>query len=264
MPLYATPSGVAKFPPFYIAFKGFAFFLSNPRLWVVPLLASALLAVLTLAAATGSVVFLWPSSDIGFWSYILKAMLALGAGAGVLLLCWTIVLPAAFGLVFEGLVKGVYKLTGSPVAEEKIIASLGSTLRVLLSTLGWRILWPVVGILTSFIFGPLGLIVSAFGFGHIASIDAFDLALAMKGVPGSQRVRFVKSEAGRLFSAAAGGGVLGALLSISIVGWVFYYPAMFAGAALHMAAEMPTPWHQGSTALPGHSAPQLPQQGAQR
>jgi hypothetical protein len=101
-----------------------------------------------------------------------------------------------------------------------------------LRTLGWRILWPVVGLIGSLFLGPVGYILSSLGVGHISAMDAVDLSLSLKGVTGSDRSRYISAQDSAIFSAAAGCGLLSFVLSITVVGWVLYYPCVYTGAAV--------------------------------
>ncbi|GAB4154823.1 MAG: hypothetical protein Kow00107_04760 [Planctomycetota bacterium] len=232
------------FPPFGMAFKGTDFFVSNPKLWIQPLLWTALLIALTAALTFLSTSWMWPEWDGKIWSYVLDLLKALGVGIGVLLVCWTLVLPMAFALVYEGLVRSVFRMLGSRVIEEKLHKAVLSRLIFIIKTIGWRLLWPVAGLLGSLFFGPLGVFVSNFGFGHIAAMDSLDLALSLKGIPGNERAKYISRQSGDVFNVGMGCGLLSFVLSITIVGWILYYPSVYTGAAIWAASLPDGHWEQ--------------------
>ncbi|MDZ7814694.1 MAG: hypothetical protein U5N86_01415 [Planctomycetota bacterium] len=90
----------------------------------------------------------------------------------------------------------------------------------------------MAGIVSSFVFGPLGFVVSQMGLGHIAALDAADLALAMRQVPGSQRAEVMKNRSKDIALAGLGGAIVSSVLSFTLVGWIFFIPSMFTGGAL--------------------------------
>ena len=217
-------------------FSGFMYFCSHPKLWFYPLL-FVLIGILLALVAVGSVVYLnWPSYDGTWWQIILDFLLTIGLALGVFLLFWVAVLPIMLGFAFDGLVKQVYKDKGIGALEERTFASVKSAIQVLIRTIGWRILWPILGVVTSFIFAPLGIIISEFGIGHIAAIDAFDLALAMRGISGKQRAKLAHVHNSDIFNAGLSGGILSSGLSFLIITWPLFFPSMFTGMALWIAA----------------------------
>ena len=116
--------------------------------------------------------------------------MAFGYSAAIAPLAWVLVLPLLMGMVFESTVGRVLVKHGASRAGERLLTSVRSSVSVLLRTLHWRLLWPLLALIFTFsvVLSPFTLLISAIGLGHIAVIDGLDVALALRGVPGRARV----------------------------------------------------------------------------
>ena len=219
-----------------LSFEGLTYFFFHPKLWFLPLLTVLGVMILAVLTVVLTVSFTWPEWGIGFWKYMGGVFLSLGVSVASLLFFWAVGLPIVLGFAFDGLVKSIYKRKGVQIREEGVFASMYSVAQALLRTLGWRIFWPVAGLVSSLVFGPLGFVVSQLGLGHIAALDATDLALAMRKVPGSMRARAMKDRSKDIALAGLGGALVSSVLSFTLIGWIFFIPAMFTGGALWLGS----------------------------
>jgi hypothetical protein len=213
--------------------RGLSFFVEHPRLWWRPLLATLIAWGLIVAAAIATTMWQWPVSGIGWWSYTWRGGVAIGLGLSAALAGWLIVLPIALSLAYEQLARQCQRLAGAPAAdEENIMAALVSTARVIIATLPVRLAWLVLSVGASIVGGPLGIVVGAIGIGHIGAIDAVDIALAVRGVPGHERVQALRRNAKMIHGGMLSAALLSIALGVTVVGWVLWMPGMVCGAAL--------------------------------
>ena len=118
--------------------------------------------------------------------------------------------------------------------------------------------------LSSF-FGPLGLLVGAFGMAHLACIDAFDMALAVRGLSGARRRETMRAHRDEIVQGAMAGAVMNLGLGVTVLGWILWLPAMVSGAALQVlswpeVAALPAP-APAAVPVEAHADPALPPPG---
>ena len=99
---------------------------------------------------------------------------------------------------------------------------------------GARLLLPAGGLRVRgcFFFGPLAMFLAQVGMGHIAIIDACDLSLTIQGEPVSKRIQALKSRLLPILTAGIIAGMLSMILSTTIIGWLFWLPAVYVGCTL--------------------------------
>jgi hypothetical protein len=210
---------------------GVTVLLKHPALWRRPFLALLIAWVALLGAGVGVGWWRWPAGPMNWWPYPLHASIALGLSLATMLLVWIVALPLLMSLAMEHLAREVQRLTGAPPArDESFVAALGSTLLVMVRTLHLRLGWTGLSLVCSF-FGPLGVIIAAFGMAHMASIDALDTALVVRGIPGRRRLELLRIHRDDLINGALAGSVLNLALGLTVVGWVVWLPSLVAGAA---------------------------------
>lgn len=213
--------------------QGLAFFLRHPSLWWRPLLATTVVWAVVITGAVYATIWQWPGSGSGWWSYTWHLFAALGIGLSVALVGWLIVVPIALSFVYEQLARHCHRLSGAAESsEEPIHRSLVSTARVVIATLPLRLGWLVLSLTGSIVGGPVGIVVGALALGHVGAIDAVDIALAVRGVPGAERLRALRENKGMIRGGMLYAAALSFALGITVVGWILWMPAMVCGAAL--------------------------------
>jgi hypothetical protein len=216
--------------------NGLGVFLKHPHLWRRPFIGLLLVWIVLLAASIGVGWWWWPAAALTIWPWLLHASLALGLATVTALAAWIILLPLVMSFAMEHLAREVQRLAGAPPpTSESMLASLGSTLHVLLRTLPLRIAWMGVALIASF-FGPLGVVVGAFAMAHMAAIDAMDTAMAARGIPGRRRMEIQRLHRGELIQGAGVGAAMNIGLGLTVLGWLLWLPAMVAGAAARVIA----------------------------
>ncbi|NRA90680.1 MAG: hypothetical protein HRU43_06100 [Simkaniaceae bacterium] len=119
-----------------------------------------------------------------------------------------------------------------PVKGEGSFQAAVSSIQVIFRTLGWRLFWPLLTLIAIFFFGPLSMFIAQIGMGHIAVIDACDLALTIQGEPVSKRVQALKKRVIPILLSGFVAGVLSMILTTTIIGWLFWLPGVYVGCTL--------------------------------
>jgi hypothetical protein len=213
---------------------GLGVFLKHPVLWRRPLAALLVGWVLLLAAGGGVGWWWWPPGPANIWPWPLHVGIALGLAVAATQLAWILILPLVMSFALEHLAREVQRQAGAtPASEESILAALGSSLHMLLRTLPLRLGWTGAAVLSSF-FGPLGILVGAFGMAHLACLDSFDLALAVRGIPGKRRRELLRAHRDDVIQGAMAGAVMNLGLGVTVLGWLLWLPALVAGASVRV------------------------------
>jgi hypothetical protein len=236
--------------------RGVWLFLRHPRWWIRPLAGM----FLSLCAIIGLGIFtawwLWPgAADVG-WLYWWWSLFAVGMGCAVVVITWVVSLPVLMSLLLEDLARQVLRytkqypvtfphLTGSEKlsdlatgiekmseAELPMLPGLLASLRVLGGTLVPRLGWMGASLLSGIVVPPSGIVVSALGMGHIACIDACDIALSLHGLDGEHRLSALRAHRNEIRQAALTAGVLNLGLAATIIGWIVWLPGIVVGAVL--------------------------------
>ncbi|MBA3707577.1 MAG: hypothetical protein H0W83_02010 [Planctomycetes bacterium] len=211
--------------------SGLALFLKQPALWRRPLAFLLVGWVLLVSTGVGVTWWRWPAHHDGWWPWTMQALLAMGLGIVSVLGLWILLLPVLMVFALEGVARRMQREAGAPPAtEESLARSLASSLHVLMRTLPMRLGWTGLALLSSF-FGPLGLLVGAFGMAHLAAIDAMDTALAVRGIPGPSRMAALRAHREDVIGGSMVGAVLNIALGLTVVGWIVWLPGMVCGAA---------------------------------
>lgn len=242
--------------------QGLGTFLKYPVLWRRPLAALLVSWIALIGAGGGVAWWWWPVGTANWWPWPLHLFLAIGLGIAAALLAWILILPLVMSFALEHLAREVQRRAGAvPANEESILAALGSALTLTMRTLPLRLGWTGLALLSSF-FGPLGLLVGAFGMAHLACIDAFDMALAVRGLSGAQRREAMRAHRDEIVQGAMAGAVMNLGLGVTVLGWILWLPAMVSGAALRVlswpevaALASPAPVQVEARADPAISPP---------
>jgi|JI10StandDraft_1071094.scaffolds.fasta_scaffold04644_2 hypothetical protein len=211
---------------------GIGYFIARPYLWLVPLL-TALIAFFVLTMAFFLTAYLsWPSSTLTWLSYTWGIFKSLGYASLILIGLWVSIFPIILNFAFENMIGKILHDQRIPVKGEGALKATVSSIHVIIRTLGWRIFWPLVTLISLFFFGPLAMILAQIGMGHIAIIDAADLSLTLQGHTAKQRIHALKSRFIPILTAGFIAGILSMILTATIIGWLFWLPGIYAGVTL--------------------------------
>ncbi len=214
--------------------KGVSLYLGRPQLWGWPLLAMLAALVVIGGVFFAILVWQWPLSHevIGWWRWTLGMITAFGKAGGVALGLWLVGMPLLLGVACEQVAKRVQDDAGAPPMEAGLALSMAATMRVVLNTLHIRLAWMLVAIIAMFVTGPFGLLVGALAVAHVACIDAVDVALAMRGFTGAQRLAMMERHRPWLRQGALTAAAVSVALGATVIGWLFFLPGLVAGASL--------------------------------
>ncbi|MDA3960088.1 MAG: hypothetical protein PF961_04820 [Planctomycetota bacterium] len=215
--------------------RGLGYFLRHPRLWLEPMVFTLAGWCVVLGLAIGVAWTTWPGESVeGWWGTTVAVLIALGWGAVALVFSWLALIPVLIGLAYEALVKRVMTANGVELGTESTISSMKSSAIILLRMLPFIVMYPILALICNLtgILAPLGLFIGQFGLAHIATMEAGDLCLSVRGLSGSQRWRVLQTHRRDILASAFVGALLSMLLSFTFVGWLLFLPAMFTGAAL--------------------------------
>ncbi len=127
------------------------------------------------------------------------------------------------------------KSTPASKAEEARESNWKPTPEAKSKAIGFRVIAGVLWLLASwaslFLPQPLPLIVGAIAQARIAVIDAVDIALAVRGVPGSRRLALMRCHRTDMRVGATLAAVLNMALGLTVIGWLAWFPALVCGAA---------------------------------
>lgn len=211
---------------------GFGYFIGRPYLWLGPLIA-ALISFFVLIATFFLVTYLsWPHEGMGWFAYTWGIFKSFGYASFGVLCLWVSLFPIILNIAFEQMCGRILHNEGQSTKGEGMMQALTSSLYILVRTLGWRLFWPIITLITLFIFGPLALFLAQVGMGHIAIIDACDLSLSVQGIKGGVRMEMMKERRMPMLMAGLVGGMLSMILTATIIGWLFWLPGIYAGATL--------------------------------
>lgn len=213
-------------------FIGFSFFLSKPKLWLIPLISTLAAWFLLFCLFIFTAYHLWPTNTTSDLKYTLKIFQSLGIASIIALMAWVFLIPFFLNICFEGLLKKVYLAKGDILMPLSFLKTLSSGTYIFIKTIGWRLFWVVLGLIMILIFGPATLLVVQLGMAHIALIDGCDLSLSLKGVEGKQKLVLIKkNRLGILFGGCIA-GLVSFFLMPTILIWLFWIPSIYIGAAL--------------------------------
>jgi hypothetical protein len=211
-----------------IPIEGMAYFIARPRLWLFPLFGAFLSLVLLIIIFTGITVVAWPEGVVG-WQFTWQLFKAFGYATVGSLILWAILFPFVLALFFEGMLRRILRESAE---QTKRFVGLSASMQIVFRTLVIRIFWPVVGLISTLFFGPVGMLIGQIGIGHLAMIDACDLTLALKGASFQERMTFYREKRWEMLLAGMVGGAMSLFLGPTLVGWIFWIPGLYVGALL--------------------------------
>lgn len=240
--------------------RGVVLFLRSPRWWLRPLLGMLLALAAFFGLGLGVAWWLWPTAETtGLWWWF-HALIAIGLAVAAVLVAWVLLLPLLLSFLLEDLARRANAYAkehaqalpslGSGEALASVVAGIDraashelptvpgilASLKVLGGTMPTRLGWMGTSLVTGLLVPPLGVVVSALGMGHVACIDAIDIALGLRGYDGRHRLAALKAHRNEVRQAALTAGLLHLGLSATIIGWVVWLPGIVVGAALRTRA----------------------------
>lgn len=233
--------------------RGLVWLLSRPRLWLRPVLAQAGLLSVMVAAMTTVGWYLWPVEAVTGWARAWEILLALGAGLTAGTLAWLVAAPLITALVLDALAAEVRRHLGQGV-DAGGWHSVPAALSMLRTTFLARLGWTAVTLVALFL-GPIGPLVGAYAMARVASLDAFDTALAAGDGHAACRRQGLIDHAGDRTTGALVAALLSLALGMTIIGWVLWMPALVCGAALRLITARESGPHAGTLPPPGASGP---------
>ncbi|MBS0626411.1 MAG: hypothetical protein JSS32_10205 [Verrucomicrobia bacterium] len=212
-------------------FAGLIYFLTHPRMWLLPLLGIVASAALTLFAVLQTIYWKAPFSDAHSLAFVWQIFQMLGWGCltfvFMLLFVWPLILNFCFLKVFNSQLRreGIFAK-----ADMGIVSSIG----VFFRTMKWRIIWPFLICITIFFLPFFTIPLTVLAVNHLAVLEAADVALSAYGKSGRERAEWIQRHGTDCMALALSGAGLNVLLSLTVVGWILWIPAVFCGTFLYM------------------------------
>lgn len=215
---------------------GAGYFVIRPHLWLAPLLASLVLAVVVGSTSIAMAWWWWPAESVGWWTTLWQASRSLALALVTAIIVWTVTLPLLMIFVYEGLQKRIFRRAHLPTPGESLMAGVWGALRTTIAALPTRALWLALTLVFTWLLPPAALLTAFWGLGHASCRDACDSALALRGIPYPQRQRILSQSSPQLLAAGASAALLQGLLLLTVVGWLLWIPALFCAAARHLSS----------------------------
>jgi hypothetical protein len=236
--------------------RGALLFLRHPSWWIRPLASMLLSLCAFIGLGIGTAWWLWPGEADAGWLYWWWSLFAIGMGCVVVVVMWVVMLPMIMSFLLEDLARQVLRYTkqhGTHLPhlgraeqlstivtgidkiqhqELPMVPGLLATLKVLGGTLIPRMGWIGASFVSGLIVPPTGVVVSALGMGHIACIDACDIAMSLHGFDGQRRLSALRAHRVEIRQAALAAGLLNLGLAVTVIGWVIWLPGVIVGAVL--------------------------------
>jgi hypothetical protein len=225
--------------------RGVLLFLRSPRWWIRPMLGMLLALAAFVGIGLGTAWSTWPAVEItGMWWWV-RALAAVGLGVAAVVVAWVLLLPLLMSFLLEDLARkaNAYAKTqvgpALPMAADRdashelaLVPGILASLKVLSWTMPTRLAWMGGSFVTGLLVAPLGVVISALGMGHVACIDAVDIALSLRGFDGKHRLAALKAHRHEIRQAALTAGLLHLALVATVIGWLVWLPGVVVGAAL--------------------------------
>ncbi len=214
-------------------FHGLGYFLSHPRIWGWAFLGIFAAFISTIWVCYKVIAATYPHF-VSFWGIVHS----LGWASFALLLMILFVFPLIFNACFAKALANQLKREGISVSQESFWSSLLSSAGVFIRTLKWRILWPSL-LLVAIFWAPVLIVPLTFlAANHLAIIESADLVLSLFGINADGRVEWIKKRGRDCLAAALSGALLSFLLSLILIGWILWIPALYCGVFLWIRSEL--------------------------
>jgi len=210
--------------------------LTTPRWRLRPLLITTLAWLVLLGVSGATLWWTWPIETVTGWSRTWAIVWAIGVASATLFAAWLLVLPVLMWLAYEDLARQVQRAAGVEPVDLSLLRSLAAGTRVVVNTLPMRLGWIAAGLGTSLVIGPAGVVIGAIGMGQIACIDALDLALALRGLNGLERVAALQAHRAERLQVGVVAGLMHLGCAFTVVLWPLWLPSLVVGAAQRVLA----------------------------
>jgi hypothetical protein len=214
-------------------FLGLAYFLGSPRLWGWALLGTIIAMALAGFAISKTLSLTFPHDP-----YSIDALRSIGWALLTLVLMIAVVFPLIFNACFAKGFSRILREEGEIAKEVGFWDSTISSFWVFFRTLKWRILWPLILIVTILFLPALIFPISLLAANHLTVIESADLSLTLFSVSADDRVNWIQKRGTGCFAAALSGSILTFLLSLIVVGWLFWFPAIYCGVFLWVRSDI--------------------------
>lgn len=221
-----------KISPWNSPYSGLLYFLTHPSLWGWTFLGTIVSGAITVFLFIKVVQWSYPTVHPGWGTYFWHLFQSLGWGFLTLVLMIAIAFPLIFNACFARGFCNLLKREGVHHLEESMMAAVISSFWVFFRTLKWRILWPLLLVVTIFIVPLLIYPVSLLAANHLTVIESSDLVLTLFGKTADERVHWIRSHGADCFAFAVSGSIFSFFLSLTAIGWIFWIPAIYCGAFL--------------------------------
>lgn len=213
-------------------FIGFRFFLSKPKLWLIPLIGMCVTWLILFSIVFFVTYKAWPEQQPSQIKYTWKIVQAIGFGVMIGLSTWLVLFPFLLNLAFEHLIKQVYLAKGDTLSPLPFFQTVFSGGYVVVKTLHWRIAWIVLGCVMIVVCAPITLLIFQLGMTHSALLDGCDLSLSVKGMHASARLALLRKHKLGILLGGIIAGVVSTFLMPTVLVWFFWIPGIYVGAAL--------------------------------
>jgi hypothetical protein len=188
---------------------------------------------------TTTIIWWWYPVDnaeepLGRLTYIWQAFRSIGLGLAAGFIAWMIAMPLAMALAYEQLQQKILRKQGVATRGESLVKGAASSARSLFSGIPGQIIWLLLTLLLTWTIPPLGVIAGAWSISHAMCRESYVSYLTLVGVPYKQRKQLLRDNRQMILWEGLSAACLKALLLISVVGWIFWLPAIFCGTVVGM------------------------------
>ena len=174
--------------------------------------------MMMIALFIGVAYFSWPNQGIGKLVYLWGILKSFAIASFAILLLWVTLFPIILNVAFEKMCGKILHEQGKKKSLEGPFSAVISSIYIIFHTLGWRLFWPIIVLLSLIFFSPLSLFLTHVGMGHIAVIDGIDLSLSVQGNEGRKRKLMMKEHTRDIFICGFIAGLMSFILSVTIIG----------------------------------------------
>ena len=220
--------------PWNLTFLGVAYFLKKPKLWVAPLCTTLFIfGVMIFSFGWLSYIF-WPNGNLTFGKYVLAMFVAIAKSSFIILLIWTFIFPIVLNFGFESMIKKILKGEGRVFESKGFFFPVVESFSMIFINFGARIFWPILVLLSIFIFPFITIFLAQLAVGHIAVLDAASLTYTIQGIKKEgQKLSFQKEKRAFLLAGLVS-GCIGFFVLPTVIFWIFWVPGIYVGTTLYI------------------------------
>lgn len=218
-----------------MTFTGLNFFVNRPKLWLIPLLTTLVIAAVFIFLFGYLSYVFWPAVDVAWPQYMLGMFKATAKSFFIILLLWIFLFPIALNFSFESLVRKTLTEVQAPISDQSIIKSTMQNLTLIFQNLGFRIFWPALTLVSLFVFPFASVFIAQLGIGHIAVLDSASMAYVIMGKSKREQNELFETHRGDYLTAGLLAGVVSLFVLPTVIFWIFLIPSIYIGCALFVA-----------------------------